>query len=159
MKRGKPARVVKADRTNGNGHRPEALVPASEGLTQVDVPAFRPRPRDWQHLHVLAELMNEDGRITDGRIGQRLGVSKQAVAKMRRKPGVEAWVSSYTNAQVGNLLAEADYRAVMLAIRGSIEHYREVNKRFGRYPAAGHGAAPGDPSAVLNNAIVVQMHN
>lgn len=145
---------------NGNGHRPAVGAAGPERLTKVDRPAFRPGPRDWQYLRAYAEALSPsgDGRVDGVAIGKHIGVTKQAVWKMLRKPGFSEWVQRELCGDAVRKLDAADLRAVNLALRGSIDHYREINKRYGRYPATGIGEGGAGGPVLENNGLIVVVH-
>jgi hypothetical protein len=75
---------------NQNTH---ALIPV-DGLSKVDISGFVPRARDWAYLEVVQSAIDRNGDVSVNALSTALKVTRQAVWKMRRRPGFREWLAS-----------------------------------------------------------------
>lgn len=132
---------------NGNGH---GQLPA---LSDVVVTAWTPSARDLKYVQAVVELLNVDGKLLDSSIGARLGVTKQAVQKMEKRPGFMDWVNSEIRRLTDNLWPKAVHRCAVLATRGSIDHFNALAKLRGDIRES-----PPPGQAIQNNGLMVVIH-
>lgn len=140
---------------------PDALVPTNGGngnghgtLSGVVVPTWNPSPRDLKYVDVLRELLELDGKLSDSNIANRLGVTKQAIAKMEKRPGFMAWVNVEVRRMTDELWPKAIHRCAVLATRGSVNHFTALAKLRGELndtPSPGGGV-------LENHGLVVVIH-
>jgi hypothetical protein len=137
---------------NGNGHKPavEAL-PAA--VTEVD---WHPTSRDLKYLQAVIDAIDADGRLSNGALATRMGISRQAIWKMEKRPGFIAWVNAQIRKETDDLWPKAVRRTAVLAARGSIDHFNALAKLRGEIRES---APVGGPTAnTFNGQTVVIIH-
>lgn len=107
--------------------------PPSDGLSPVVESSWEPSARDWQYLRAVKNLIEADGRLSDATIGNQLGITKQGVAKMEKRPGFRVWLNQQLDAATAHRWPLVLHRATVLALRGSIDHMNFLAKIRGAF--------------------------
>ncbi len=111
-----------------------SLTPTSTvSLTPLAESSYRPRPRDWEYLAVLRDLLTEQELPTQRAIAKRLNVTHQAVQQYQKRPGFNAWVATQLRVGRDDRFEQLYERNWALAMAGSIEHSNWLAKVDGRF--------------------------
>lgn len=100
-------------------------------------PAFEPRARHWKYFFALQEVLAVQGaRATDQELSTRLGVTRQAIWKMRQEQGFAEWLErEIRRLALKGGLSKLLCRCLELGLRGSIKHAEFFAKYSGEAPA------------------------
>lgn len=119
--------------------------PAPE-IPAVVEPVWEPRGRDWVYLEVVERFLAERRSLTDQAIATEMKVTRQAVRKMRLRPGFQTWVDGHVQRVFDSCKPRVLAVAVSAAMRGSIDHMNFCAKVGGWFPADAP-AGPAGPFA------------
>jgi hypothetical protein len=124
---------------DANGHP----LPPQDGLTKVDIPTFVPRARDWAYLEVVQSAIDRNGDVSVNALSTALKVTRQAIWKMRRRPGFREWLASELRQGREERWEQLYERCWVLAMRGSVKHAELIARVEGRLqPETRSGGGP-----------------